>query len=278
MKKLALTLLCTLIGWHSFAQYRIINTHTGREISRNQLLKELRPADIILMGEEHNDSIAHVAQADLLEDLYYLTKGRLSLSMEMWERDVQHVMDEYLMGLISERNFIRESRAWGNYEDYKPMIEFAKAKRIPVICANTPARYTNMVTRGTLEALRKLPKSVKRNYLPPLPVDTLRGAYYTKFLEAMGGHTAPGMYLYQSQNLWDATMAHSILEAMQADPFQKVIHMNGRFHSDEYLGVAARLMAYHAPRYKVVTISCIPFADYDAGEHGKLADYVFLTR
>lgn len=271
-------LLCTLSAWHSLAQYTIINTSTGREISRSELLRELRPADIILMGEEHNDSIAHVAQAHLLEDLYYATRGRLSLSMEMWERDVQHIMDEYLQGFISERNFKRESRAWSNYEDYKPMIEFSKANGISVICANTPARYTNMVTRGTLQALRKLPNSVKKNYLPPLPVDTLRGAYYAKFLEAMGGHTTPGMHLYQSQNLWDATMAHSILEAMRADPFQKVIHMNGRFHSDEYLGVAQRLMEYSAPRYEVVTISCIPSADYDASEHGKLADYVILTR
>ncbi len=31
----------------------------------------------------------------------------------------------------------------------------------------------------------------------------------------MGGHTTPGMNLYQSQNFWDATMSYSIAEAMK---------------------------------------------------------------
>lgn len=278
MKKVLLFVGCLLSTWISWAQYKIIDTRSGAEISKRELMHRLYKADIIIMGEEHNDSIAHLAQLHMLQGLYYLTKGNLSLSMEMWERDVQGIMDEYLAGYISEKNFKRESRAWNNYEDYKPLIEFAKTKGIPVICANTPARYTNMVTRGTLQALNKLPKHVRRNYLPPLPVDTLQGRYYEKFLEAMGGHTFPGMYLYQSQNLWDATMAHSILEAMSKDPFQKVLHLNGRFHSDEYLGVAYRVKHFDAPRYQVVTISCEPSESYDAYKHKALADYVILTR
>jgi len=31
-------------------------------------------------------------------------------------------------------------RAWQNYGDYRPLVEYAKAARIPVIAANAPRR------------------------------------------------------------------------------------------------------------------------------------------
>lgn len=275
-------LFVSLITYSSQAQstypFTIIETQTGKSITLEDLVEKLKPADVVFLGEEHDDSVAHLFELKLFESLSYLTQGHLSLSMEMWERDVQRIMDEYLAGYISEKNFKKESRAWNNYEDYKPLIEWAKAKNIPVICANTPARYTNMVTRGTLNTLNKLPKNTRKQFLPPMPIDTLKGAYYDKFLEAMGGHNIPNMYLYQSQNLWDATMAHSILENMAFDPFQKILHINGKFHSDNYLGVAYRVKQFDAPSYNVVTISCNSISKYEPSVHQCIADFVVLTR
>lgn len=275
-------LFISIISFSSQAQssypFTIIETQTGKTITIEDLLEKLKPADIVFLGEEHDDSVAHFFESFLFEGMSYLTRGHLSLSMEMWERDVQRIMDEYLAGYISEKNFKKESRAWNNYEDYKPLIEWAKAKNIPVICANSPARYTNMVTRGTLNALYKLPKNTRKQFLPPMPIDTLKGAYYENFLEAMGGHNIPNMFLYQSQNLWDATMAHSILENMAFDPFQKILHINGKFHSDHYLGVAYRVKQFDAPKYNVVTISCNSFSAYEPALHQSIADFVVLTR
>lgn len=265
-------------GFAQKSAFRIIETQSGEEVSFNYMMHQLRQADIIFLGEEHNDSIAHLVELKVLQALYYQNRGKLSLSMEMWERDVQGIMNEYLLGFISEKNFIKESRAWGNYADYRPLIEFAKKEQIHVICANTPARYTNMVTRGGFQSLYQLPKSVRKNYLPDLPIDTLKGRYYEKFLEVLGGHGFPGMHLYQSQNLWDATMAYSILEALNYDPFQQILHINGKFHSDEYLGVAARVLAFDAPRYKVKTISCNSFSQYIPEQHRGIADFVILTQ
>ena len=256
--------------------YTIIDTKSGTEVSFKHMVHKLNQSDIIIFGEEHNDSIAHALQFQLLEDLYYSNEGKVAVSFEMWERDVQPIMNEYLAGYISEKNFKKESRAWGNYDDYKPLVEFAKAKQLTATCANTPARYTNMVTRGTLRALDKLPRQTKNQFLPDLPIDTLAGRYYEKFLEAMGGHISPNMHIYQSQNLWDATMAYSITETMQQDPFQKVLHLNGRFHSDENLGVTYRLKSHNPQGYRLATISCVQANDYDPSL-SNLADFVIMT-
>lgn len=252
--------------------YKIYDTRSGKEISYTDMISGLSAADAVLFGEEHNDSIGHLMEAAVLKSLYEIHKDKLALSMEMFETDVQGIMDEYLAGWISEKNFKKESRSWNNYSDYQPLVNFAKAHKLAVVCANAPARYTNMVTRGTLKALEQLPKATRKAFLPPFPIDTLTGAYYDKFLETMGGHTMPNMYIYQSQNLWDATMANSILKAMKS---KKVFHLNGRFHSDNYLGTAYRVK--QQKKEKVKTISCFQTKAYNAAEHKALADFVIIT-
>lgn len=278
-------LLLTLFSFYSFTSsvmaqtpqdlYEIYDTRSGNKISWDQWVREyLNSADIILWGEEHNDSIGHLLQADMLRSLKQSQHDRpLAFSMEMFHTDVQGVMDEYLAGWINEKNFKAESRIWNNYKDYAPMVNFAKENKVPVICANTPSRYTNMVTRGDFKALDVLPKRTKQAYLPPLPLDTLSGRYAEKFLEAMGGHVNPNMFIYQSQNLWDATMAHNIIKAAKK---HRVFHIVGRFHTDEYQGTAARVLKQ--TKKKVATVSCFPAAAYKAEEHKKLADYVVLTK
>ena len=89
-------------------------------------------------GEEHNDSVTHYLEQTMLRLLYSKFNDKLTLSMEMFDRDVQTVMDEYLSGAIREKNFTKDARVWSNYRDYKPMVEFAKEKGLHVICANCP--------------------------------------------------------------------------------------------------------------------------------------------
>jgi hypothetical protein len=54
----------------------------------------------------------------------------------------QGVMSEYLAGSIRERDLLRDARPWPNYiNDYRPMVELARSRGLPVICANAPRRY-----------------------------------------------------------------------------------------------------------------------------------------
>jgi uncharacterized iron-regulated protein len=273
---MVLLLLCKK-SWSQVdsSKYEIYNTKNHqRIISWEDWMKNLKSASIIIWGEEHNDSIGHLLQRQFLESLHIQNNSKsLALSMEMFQTDVQAIMDEYISGWISEKNFKSEARAWNNYTDYAPMLNYCKENKIKVICANTPSRYTNMVTRGQFNALDQLPKSTRRSFLPPFPLDTFSGPYYEKFLEAMGGHINPNLYIYQSQNLWDASMANSILKASKK---HRVFHINGRFHSDQYLGTTARVLQKTSKN--VVTISCFQGQEYLAEEHKALADFVIITK
>ncbi len=259
--------------------FRIYNTAQSKEVTLDDIAADFAKADVLFFGEEHTDSIAHYVEFTILKKLLFKYPGKVALSMEMFETDTQPVLNEYLRGLIRERNFLIDARAWSNYRDYRPMVEMAKANNMDIIAANAPARYTNMVGRLGLSSLNKL-DAVGQSHLPPLPIDTAAGKYYDKFLKIMGGHSnAGGMQVYQSQNLWDATMGWSIAQYLESHSGMKVFNVNGGFHSEEKLGTVAQLLKYNS-KVKVLNIASVSGNDLtkpDFAFYNKLADYIILT-
>jgi len=259
--------------------YKIYSTSQQKVVSTDDIISNMDKADVLFFGEEHNDSTCHVLESLLFQKLAGKYPGKSALSMEMFETDCQNVLNEYLAGLIREKNFTTEGRAWKNYKDYRPMIEFAKAGNIPVVAANAPNRYVNMVNRMGLGSLDKLDNTGKA-WLPPLPIDTASGAYYDKFLQIMGGHNAMGgMQMYQAQNVWDATMGWSIARFLKKHHDYKVFQVNGGFHSEEKLGAAAQLKKYYS-KVKIVNIACFSDDAYDNPDWSKYSkdnDYIILT-
>lgn len=283
MKKKFLLLICALIPVVLYAQdnsqsYKIFETKTGKIINLDELVKNVSKADVVVFGEEHNDPTGHLLEAQLFSKMIESYPGT-SLSMEMFSTDAQTVLNEYLAGLISEKNFMREALVWSNYQDYKPLIELAREKKATVIGANVSTRYSNAVSMGGLEKLNAFPAASK-NLLPPLPIDTATGRYHEKFIETLGGHDMGSMKIYQTQNLWDASMAWSIVKQAKLHPGAKILQVNGRFHSDEQIGTIGQLKKY-APALKVTNISCFPSEELnnpDWKKYSNLGDYIILTR
>jgi uncharacterized iron-regulated protein len=258
--------------------YKIYNTKSEKLISVDDIVNDLDTTDVVFFGEEHNDSTGHQLELMLLSSLNEKNAGKTALSMEMFETDCQTVLNEYLAGLIREKNFIKDARVWPNYKDYRPLVEYAKANNVPVIAANAPERYTNMVNRLGLKSLEQLDKT-GRLYLPPR-IDTATGAYLQKFDNIMGGHgSMPGMQMYQAQNVWDATMGWSIARFFKEHRGYKIMQINGGFHSEEKLGAAAQLKRYdHKIRVKNIAVySDDSFDKPDWSKFKNMADYVILT-
>jgi len=274
---LAVGYMSVCAGQQPGIDYRIYDTQQQKEVLLEHITNGLPGKSILLFGEEHNDSIGHLLEWQVFESLRNRLGQKLVLSMEMFEADVQPVLNEYLEGMISEKNFRKEARSWNNYDDYRPLVELAKQHDIKVVAANAPARYVNLVTREGLPALHQLSKP-SRKFIAPLPVDTLGGQYLYRFNEIMGGHSMPEMHLYQSQNFWDATMAHFIRKARRRHKADVVLHLNGRFHSDYRSGLAERLIRQGE---KVITISCFSVDSLDNpgwAQYSNLADFVIITR
>ncbi|MFI5453503.1 ChaN family lipoprotein [Pedobacter sp. UC225_61] len=258
--------------------YKVYDVKKQKIVTLDDIVTDLGKANVLFFGEEHNDSTGHYLEATLFKKIADAYPGKATLTMEMFHTDVQPVINEYLKGIISEKNFIKEARAWNNYKDYKPMIELAKLNNLDVIGGNAAARYSNAVTRSGLEILNQLPESSKQ-FIAPLPIDTATGRYNDKFIETLGGHSMGGMKVYQTQNFWDATMAWSIAKYAKSNANKKIFQVNGRFHSDEKLGTLAKLKKY-APKLKILNISSFSaedFAQPDWSKYKDLGDYIIIT-
>jgi uncharacterized iron-regulated protein len=272
-------LMCLPLLSSAQANFKIYNIATQKPATLEDIINDMAKADVLFYGEEHNDSIGHTIELALLTKLTEKYPAKTALSLEMFETDTQPILNEYLNGLIREKNLISDARAWPNYKDYRPLVELAKTNRLPVIAANAPSRYTNRVTRLGLKSLEQLDATAK-TYLPTLPVDTAAGAYYNKFVEIMGGHAGMGgMQIYQSQNLWDATMAWSIAKHLKSNASHKIMQVNGGFHSEDKLGAAAQLKKY-APTARIINIAAFSseqFDQVDWSKYSKNNNYIIIT-
>lgn len=278
MFKSALVSIMVLIGMVASAQYKIYK-NDGSVVDFDQMINGVSGAEVVFFGEQHDDTIAHKAQYDVLAGLYKARNGKVVLSMEMFETDVQYIVDEYLKGQITEQSFTKDARAWDNYaKDYKPMVEFMKQKNGKVVAANAPRRYVRMVSRQGIQTLDVLDKRAK-SYLAKLPVDTLAGRYLERFNKIMGGHTTGMSKIYHAQCVWDATMAESINKAVKANKDNTVIHLCGKFHCEENLGTVQQLI-HKNKKVKIKNIVALKlqeFTELTETERKVRADYIIVT-
>lgn len=260
------------------AHYKIYSVERQQLVTPEDIVNDMEHADVLFFGEEHNDSTCHGLEKLLFTKLSEKYPGRTALSMEMFETDCQNVLNEYLTGLIREKDFQVDARPWPNYADYRPMIEYAKTYQVPVVAANAPQRYVSMVNRTGMDSLERLSRTGK-SFLPPLPIDTATGAYYEKFLQIMGGHAMPGMQMYQAQNLWDATMAWSVAKFSRKHRGYKIFQVNGSFHSDQKLGAVAQLKKYdkHLRVLNIATCADADFKNPDWNALKNKGDYILVT-
>jgi uncharacterized iron-regulated protein len=277
------------------AHYRIYDA-TGKAATMEDVLAALDAAEVVCVGEPHDDAAGHAFEFELLKRAFerYSSDSRnakrrnLALSLEMFERDVQIILDEYRRGLINERHFLSSSRPWNNYQtDYRPLVEFAREHNLPLIAANAPARYVNRVARLGPNSLRDLNDAAKE-WLPPLPFAPASNAYAAKFNQLMsdpqmsgGTQSAPhaATYLLDAQSLRDATMAYSVAQQLKRQPAALVLHVNGNFHSEERLGVPEQLLHYR-PKTRTLIITIVSGTSspsFDAARHARLGDFIILT-
>lgn len=296
--------------------YRVYD-RTGGMASLADVVAAADRSEVLLVGEEHDDMPGHAFEAALLQRSIGAIRGRtIVLSLEMFERDVQYILDEYLADLITETHFLRSARPWDDYEArYRPLVEAAKRHGAPVVAANAPRRYVNRVTRSGPEALESLSDLAKAQ-LPPLPYPGPSERYRAEWEALMAAamrdadvpadeaesehaaaerevddaladgdstglqpdHAASSNAIY-SQALWDASMGHAITTALVDHLGALVVHFAGSFHVERGTGIQERVEDYR-PGTRVTTVVITKADDIGAWsdeDHAGLADFVVLT-
>ena len=247
---------------------------SGVKMTYPEVVVYLESKDVILFGEHHNSAIIHWIQKRLIEALS--ENKDLILGGEFFERDDQLVINEYLLGLIPEKNFESEAKLWTNYQtDYRPILSFAKDNKIPFIATNVPRRYASLVAQQGLDTLQSLNEEAK-NLMATLPIDfSMETPGYLAMKEMMGSHAgANAENFIKAQALKDATMAESILA--NTDDTSIFFHVNGDFHSANYGGIYWYIKN-QKPKLEVATIKIQTSRDTDFDDAWKATGDVVLV-
>jgi uncharacterized iron-regulated protein len=232
------------------------------------MLAEAATADVVFLGEQHNDPNTHRLELAVLEGLMR-RRANVILSLEMFERDVQEQLDRFAAGQIGEIEFLAAARPWPNYAtDYKPLVDFAVAHKWPIVAANVPRPVASEVSKGGAGVLDGKSERERGWFAADRRCPTGADEYYKRFMEAMGSHPgSTGDNFYLAQCLKDETMAESIVTAraaaMSGPSRPLVVHVNGAFHSDFGAGTADRVKR-RLPGLRVVIISMLPVENLDS--------------
>lgn len=273
--------------------FRIVEASAGTPLTIAALADKLTDADVVFFGEQHDDPGTHRAQRELLEEIARTSRPAV-VSLEMFERDVQPHVDDYLSGAIPESEFLAQTRPWPRYPtDYRPLVEAARRRGWPVVAANMPRSVAAAVGRQGLAALDSLQPTERANVA--LSLHCPDDAYRRRFLEQIRSHpvqrdsagessdtlaTAVAERFYAAQCAKDETMAESIVRAARAvSASGVVVHFTGAFHSDYSQGTVERVRR-RDPRLRIVVLTGRPVDDpaaADIGAHRERADIVIFT-
>ena len=283
---------------NDFYDFALVETRGGaispRTVTVDQAARELAQYDVIFIGEIHRHPGNHLAQMQLFEAIYR-NAPNLTLSLEQFERDVQPVLDAFLADEIGEAVLRQQGRAWDNYPtSYRPLVEFAKKRNLPVIAAETPLFMVRCVGEKGPEILDKFPPDQRGWAAAELNLGD--GPYKDKYMQFVSGNATHGrdestdtdadispaaLRSFAAQVTRDDTMAESIHLHLQAQPDRKVVHLNGNFHSESFLGTAERLLISN-PDLNIAVINPIAVTDpaapsFDAADT-RTGTYLLLLR
>lgn len=253
----------------------------GKTEEYKDMVKDLSKADMVFFGEQHTNPISHWLQLEVTQSLYESVGDKLILGAEMFENGNQLVMDEYLAGFYDEEKMIPEmTQMWKNYKtDYKPLLDFAKEKKIPFIATNIPRRYAAMINKDGKDALKKLsPEAAKMVSPDLLKYYDPNVKAYAEMKDKMGGHVPKNMDNIQlAQAAKDATMAHFMLKNYKKPML--FLHYQGSYHSDNDQGIIWWVNKVK-PGLDIKSISTITRTDWDKlndKEKAVLADYSIVV-
>jgi aminopeptidase N len=253
------------------ALYKPVKGVEPREaLGLDEITGDVIEKPIIYVGESHASFESHRVQLEVIMAMH--KKGRkFAIGMEMFQRPFQQALDDYLSGKTDEREFLKASeyfKRWQfDYNLYREILQFAKAKGIQVVALNLRTEITKKVAEGGLDSLT----DEERKEIPA-DMDMADRQYKERLKEIYRAHRTPMDfdYFYQSQILWDETMAHSVDKFLRENPDYQMVVLAGAGHIIYGSGIPQRAYRLNWKEYSTLITSG------ESAVEGDISDYVLF--
>lgn len=116
--------------------------------SKEALWEQVDRAGVIMIGDFHALHQSQKAQLRLLRHI--APRRKLVLAVEFFEAADQEMIDRFLNGRMSEKDFLKSidwKRDWGfPWEHYRPLLRWAQKHRVPVVGLNKSYKKKSAAT------------------------------------------------------------------------------------------------------------------------------------
>ena len=261
---------------------KIYSAQERKPIPFSKMIAEMKDCDFIYVGETHDSLPMHEIQARIIQALYEQDRD-LSIGLEMFPVVYQDALNKWSLGILSQDEFIQESRwyvNWNfNFGFYEGIFRLAKENRIPVYALNAPREIITKIRMGGWNGLSEEEKKIVPN--PDLSHEEHRELIRTIF---EGAELPPQMKgrglemafegLYRAQSAWDEVMAWNAVSAQKRED-KKVVVLAGSGHLVYNLGISRRVYERSPMPYKTVICVTVPEGREGVTISRSLADYVW---
>ncbi|MCR4409780.1 MAG: ChaN family lipoprotein [Candidatus Saccharicenans sp.] len=260
---------------------QLYSARKGKPVSFEAMLKEMKKARLIHVGETHDDLEMHEMQFRIIEALYRQDPN-LAIGLEQVTVDLQPVLDRWVAGELDEVSFLREISwyvTWNfNFKYYQKIFDFAREHRLPIFALNAPRNLISKVRMQGYEALSDEEKRI----IPPLDLSQqehrllIRTIFESEEIPPqMKGANLDSMFeaLYRAQVAWDETMGRNAVRAAEATG-RRVVVLAGSGHMLYSLGL--NLRAGLLSRLPQVTVIGVQVAEGQSLRVSRgLADFIY---
>ncbi len=264
---------------------RIFVSSSGVEVSEQTLLDELAGADVIYLGEKHDQPEHHRLQLSVIKAL--VDRGlKPAIGLEMLTVDETSIAMMYTQGTahaqgsrkgFTAEDWLREKLGWQgshdtNWQFYGPILVFAREHKLTVFGADLPESLRARISKVGKQGLSPVEKG--QIISTGLDDENYRRLMYDRFKQAHCGWGSDD-YLSRLYDNWLArndTMAAGILRTLEEADNKPVILVVGVGHTQFNMGVYERVQ-HQAPHLKQINVGLQPLA----GDLLPLADYLGET-
>ena len=241
----------------------------------NNITNYLNEEKIIYVGESHTNFTHHLNQLRVIKSLH--KQGRkIAIGMEMFQTPFQDAINRYIEGKSTLKEFLKETeyyKRWKfNYNLYRPIIDYAKENKIPIIALNIDRSIIRKVSKNGILKVEN-----KENL--PLKIDQSSTAYKNELMKVFAEHDFDKMndkknkkdkhdpkegsqeefgkelkkdYFFQSQLIWDEIMAQNITKFMNKNRDYTLVVVAGTGHIEKHQGIPYRVYQDTNLPYKVI--------------------------
>ena len=226
--------LCTLtLPFRAVAGQTITRVGDGQPVSLQQLCAKAEAADLVMIGEVHDQTAHHDLQLEVIRQLK-ARKLPLAVGVEVMQSDNQKELDAFLAGTMSEADFQPVfARNWSyDWRLYRDIFLFARDNKIPMIALNVPKELAIKVSRQgyaalTAEEHRKLPEGTTCDLNNP-HTEFLKQSFGEIFKRSARGRVFD--YFCEAQTLRNSGMATNISLYRKKAPKTKIVALTGIWH------------------------------------------------